>query len=377
MFGCDFSGGVGFDFCLKVGFRRDEFLLGLDLEVLQCMLVNVVRFVELFLSDQFHHQAVHVLFLALGSFLHVGVSGVVGDENVDGTRPLTSGSPAPLDGPHCTRNRFVEHDEIGRRNVQSFFTDRGGHEHVDFTAAEPIQLGELLLLRHPFLRTSGGLTDEGICLHGIGVVEEMNQAFNGISVFREDEDLTLRFCLEFFSHQSCYKGRLGMKLLDFPQCKTKLVDDREGQHSVRFAPGPPLFFGPVEKRSSNACALGLHQVHQNVNPAQVCNTASRIVASHIPLLNGSARALLGALDVVGSDVGLGRHEPLTLEMCNLVVEVCSKWSEEGEERFGKVETVRVNVHVHVVSAEQGFVSLAQVKVVGIEVGSHLVDVAEG
>ena len=39
--------------------------------------------------------------------------------------------------------------------------------------------------------------------------------------------------------------------------------------------------------------------------------------------------------------------------------------------------MRVNVHIDIVGAEQRFVSLAEVKVVGIEVGSHLVDVAEG
>ena len=188
----------------------------------------------------------------------------------------------------------------------------------------------LLFLRHPFLCTSGGLTDEGIRLHGIGTVEEVNQTLYGISVFRKDEDFALRFCLEFFSYQSCYKGCLGMELFDFPKSETKLVHDREGQHSVRFAPGPPFFLGPVEKRLSDACSLGLHQVHQNVNATQVRNTTSRVVASHIPLLDGSARALLSALDVGGSDVGLGRHEPLALEMCNLVVEVCLKRSEEGE-----------------------------------------------
>ena len=59
-------------------------------------------------------------------------------------------APTALNGTHGAGHRFVEHHEVRGRDVQSLFSNRGGHEDVRLTSPEGIDLCDLFLLRHPF-----------------------------------------------------------------------------------------------------------------------------------------------------------------------------------------------------------------------------------
>ena len=83
--------------------------------------------------------------------MHVGVSRVFGNEDMNRTSTLARRSPSTLDCSHGARDGFVQHHEVRCRYVQPFFTDRCGHQHVDLTAPKTVELGELLFLRHAFL----------------------------------------------------------------------------------------------------------------------------------------------------------------------------------------------------------------------------------
>ena len=91
-------------------------------------------------------------------------------------------------------------------------------------------------------------------------------------------------------------------------------------------------------------------------------------------MNRSARAQLRPFDVVGSNVGFCWHEALTLKVGHFVVEMRFQRCDERGQGFGKLNAVRVDVHVHVVSAQKRVVSLAEIQIVSVEVGSHFVDV---
>ena len=167
-----------------------------------------------------------------------------------------------------------------------------------------------------------------------------------------------------------------MEFVEVVQSESELVNHRQRQHAVGFAAASPLFLCSVQEGLSHLGALGLHEVHQHVNATQVGHTPCCIVATHIPLLDGSTGALLSTFNVVGANVFLGGHEALPLEMGHFIVEVGAQGCDEGEQGFGEVKHVGVNLHVNIVSAEQRFGSFAQVEVVGVEVGADLVDVAQ-
>ena len=122
--------------------------------------------------------------------------------------------------------------------------------------------------------------------------------------------------------------------------------------------------------------MGLKQIDEDVDATEVSHSSGGIVAASVPLLDCSARTLLRPFDVVGADVGFCRHETLTLKISHLVVKVRFEGCDQGGQRIGELDDVRVNLHVHVVSAQQRIVSLAKVKIVGVEIGADIVDVLQ-
>ncbi len=82
---------------------------------------------------------VHPFFLVLGRPVICYIPRTFGNQYHDLARP-SAACPAPaLDGPYLRRHRFVEHHKVRGRYVQSFFSHRGGDQHVLFPTSEHVQ----------------------------------------------------------------------------------------------------------------------------------------------------------------------------------------------------------------------------------------------
>ena len=169
---------VAKNFCFEEHLGLDRFRVGLNGKGFQCVFVHHIGFVELFLPNQLDHQAVHVFLLSFRGFVDVGVPRVACDENMDGTGTLAGRSAPALNGTNGTWDGFVQHHQICSGHVQSLLPDRGCDQDVDLPAAKPVELRQLLLLCHPFLRPTGGLPDERIRFDAPVSVEQLDQAFH-------------------------------------------------------------------------------------------------------------------------------------------------------------------------------------------------------
>src|SRR5436190_9075571 len=78
---------------------------------------------------------------------------VRGDEHDDASRRAAPGPTATLDRPDLGGDGLVEDDEVHLRNVEAFFADRRGDDHVHLPGLELLEDLDLFLLRQSDVRS--------------------------------------------------------------------------------------------------------------------------------------------------------------------------------------------------------------------------------
>src|SRR5439155_11428330 len=110
-----------------------------------------------------------------------------------------SRSAPPLNRADLGGHRFVEHDEVDLRDVESLLADRGGDEDVHLPGAELLQDVDLFLLREAGVLSAGRLTDEPHRPYARDPREVLRDPIRGRAVMGEDDDLGVRLLHELLA----------------------------------------------------------------------------------------------------------------------------------------------------------------------------------
>ena len=225
------------------------------------------RFPDEDLLPEFLPQAIELLMhlpLLPTRTVEVGfVPRVRGDEHDDASRRAAPGPTATLDRPDLGGDGLVEDDEVHLRNVEAFFADRRGDDHVHLPGLELLEDLDLFLLRQSDVVPVGGLPDEPDRSEARDAGELLRHPIRRFPIVSEDDHLGVRLLHELVPHDPSRLRELRMFHVGLPRELDRLLHPRVLQElHVRLR----LRFGLhlVEVRAEGTEALGLREFHRVV-----------------------------------------------------------------------------------------------------------------
>ena len=118
-------------------------------------------------------------------------------ENNDPACTVSSGPSLPLDQPDLGWYSFIKDYHVSRWNIEPFFTNRCGDQHLERTFTKPGECGYLLFLGEPLVSILCSLTDKTLARDPV-LCQVINKEPDSVPVRRKDNNAAFRVQFQLF-----------------------------------------------------------------------------------------------------------------------------------------------------------------------------------